>query len=119
MRLYVVLFSSLLLFSACLSSRTSYQLDAKIFSRHVLIKATDSNGQKTAHALIHVKNSKGERVLFGNADENGLFLFAPPRIEDLRIIIVLDGKSVAEHLVTKGELEARFPKPPRYSIPQP
>ncbi|MDP8256366.1 MAG: hypothetical protein P9M14_11505 [Candidatus Alcyoniella australis] len=109
--------SMLVLASSALAHGVS--LWAYVEDGTVFIEAFFSNGNKVMSGQIFVLDSSGEQILAGETDNQGKFSFKPPKIDDLKIVLIAGEGHSAEYLLKADELRGDTPQPTPTPAEQP
>jgi len=77
----------------------------------VEVEAYFAGGNPCKKCRIEVRDEKGKTLLTGLTDVKGRFGFAPPVVEDMRIVLFAGSGHKAEYRLSRNELAGLRPEP--------
>jgi len=83
----LLLFISTLLLFASVCQAHNVKVLAYVDNSKVYTETYFFNGKAVSNGLVHVFDSHKNKVLEGRTDENGVFAFNPPVLDDLTIVV--------------------------------
>jgi hypothetical protein len=72
---------------------------------HVFVEAFFMGGAKVKNGRIVVLDKEGKKLLEGKTDEEGNFDFAPPIMDDMKILLVIDKAHGSEFDIKKEDFQ--------------
>jgi nickel transport protein len=84
----------------------------------VEVEAYFAGGNPCKKCRIEVRDAKGKTLLTGLTDVKGRFGFAPPVVEDMRIVLFAGSGHKAEYSLSRNELAGLTPEPAAPSSPK-
>ena len=79
---------------------------AYVEKKHVYVEAFFVGGAKLKNGRIVVVDANGKKLLEGKTDEEGKFDFAPPIVDDMTILLLVDQAHGSEFKIKKQDFEA-------------
>lgn len=78
---------------------------AYVENNHVYVEAFFMGGNKIKNTRIVVVDDKGKKLIEGKTDEEGKFDFAPPIIDDMTILLLIDKAHRSEFKIKKEDFQ--------------
>ena len=94
------------LFTSAVAFAHAAVLWAYVEKNHVYVEAFFMGGAKLKNGRIVVADANGKKLLEGKTDEEGKFDFAPPIVDDMTILLLIDKAHGSEFKIKKQDFEA-------------
>ena len=95
---------------------------AYVENNHVYVEAFFMGGAKVKNGRVVVVDANGKKLLEGKTDVEGKFDFAPPIVDDMTILLLLDQAHRSEFKINKQDFkpgEKVTPEPAGSATPRP
>lgn len=92
---------------------------AYVEDKHVYVEAFFMGGAKVQNSRIVVLGPDDKKLLEGKTDKEGKFDFAPPIIDDMTILLLLDQAHGSEFKIKKQDLDASQDDISKPEVPPP
>ena len=92
--------------SAAVAFAHAAVLWAYVEKKHVYVEAFFMGGTEVKNGRIVVVDANGKKLLEGKTNEEGKFDFAPPILDDMTILLLIDQAHGSEFKIKKKDFEA-------------